>query len=88
MRVGVTKLTYWDKDGENIEVKGHKPDIREKSIFLLIKMSVLLPKVPIPHFIIIKMFDILEKTPQVCNNTLKGLFQLPGVVVCVWLSQS
>lgn len=27
MRVGVTKLTYWDKEGENIEVKGHKPDI-------------------------------------------------------------
>lgn len=27
MRVGVTKLTYWDKDGENIEVKGHRPDI-------------------------------------------------------------
>lgn len=27
MRVGVTKLTYWDKEGENIEVRGHKPDI-------------------------------------------------------------
>ena len=27
MRVGVTKLTYWDKAGENIEVKGHQPDI-------------------------------------------------------------
>lgn len=27
MRVGVTKLTYWDKEGENIEVKGHQPDI-------------------------------------------------------------
>lgn len=27
MRVGVAKLTYWDKEGENIEVKGHKPDI-------------------------------------------------------------
>lgn len=27
MRVAVTKLTYWDKEGENIEVKGHKPDI-------------------------------------------------------------
>ncbi len=27
MRVGVTKLTYWDKEGENIEVTGHKPDI-------------------------------------------------------------
>lgn len=27
MRVGVTKLTYWDKEGENIEVKGHKPDV-------------------------------------------------------------
>lgn len=27
MRVGVTKLTYYDKEGENIEVKGHKPDI-------------------------------------------------------------
>ncbi len=27
MRVGVTKLTYWDREGENIEVKGHKPDI-------------------------------------------------------------
>lgn len=27
MRVAVTKLTYWDKDGENIEVKGHRPDI-------------------------------------------------------------
>ena len=22
MRVGVTKLTYWDKEGENIEVRG------------------------------------------------------------------
>lgn len=27
MRVGVTKLTYWDKENENIEVKGHKPDV-------------------------------------------------------------
>ena len=27
MRVAVTKLTYWDKEGENIEVKGHKPDV-------------------------------------------------------------
>ena len=27
MRVAVTKLTYWDKEGENIEVKGHRPDI-------------------------------------------------------------
>lgn len=27
MRVGVTKLSYWDKEGENIEVKGHKPDV-------------------------------------------------------------
>lgn len=27
MRVGVTRLTYYDKEGENIEVKGHKPDI-------------------------------------------------------------
>lgn len=27
MRVGVTKLTYWDKEGENIEVKGHAPDV-------------------------------------------------------------
>lgn len=27
MRVAVTKLTYWDKEDENIEVKGHKPDI-------------------------------------------------------------
>ena len=27
MRVGATKLAYWDKEGENIEVKGHKPDI-------------------------------------------------------------
>lgn len=27
MRVGVTKLTYWDKEGENIEVNGHKPDV-------------------------------------------------------------
>ena len=27
MRVAVTKLTYWDKEGENIEVIGHKPDI-------------------------------------------------------------
>ena len=27
MRVGVTKLTYWDKEGENIECIGHKPDI-------------------------------------------------------------
>ena len=27
MRVGVTKLTYWDKAGENIEVKGHQPDV-------------------------------------------------------------
>lgn len=27
LRLGVTKLTYWDKDGENIECIGHKPDI-------------------------------------------------------------
>lgn len=27
MRVGVTKLTYWDREGENIEVRGHAPDI-------------------------------------------------------------
>jgi len=27
MRVGVTRLTYWDIEGENIEVKGHKPDV-------------------------------------------------------------
>lgn len=27
MRVGVTRLTYYDKEGENIEIKGHKPDI-------------------------------------------------------------
>ena len=27
MRTGVTKLTYYDKEGENIEVKGHKPDV-------------------------------------------------------------
>ena len=27
MRVAVTKLTYWDKEGENIEVVGHKPDV-------------------------------------------------------------
>ena len=27
MRVAVTKLTYWDREGENIEVKGHKPDV-------------------------------------------------------------
>lgn len=27
MRVAVTKLTYWDKEGENIEIKGHKPDV-------------------------------------------------------------
>ncbi len=27
MRCGVTSLTYWDKEGENIEVKGHKPDL-------------------------------------------------------------
>ncbi len=27
MRVGVTRLTYYDKEGENIEVNGHKPDI-------------------------------------------------------------
>ncbi len=27
LRVGVTKLTYYDKEGENIEVKGHKPDV-------------------------------------------------------------
>lgn len=27
MRTGVTKLTYFDKEGENIEVKGHKPDV-------------------------------------------------------------
>lgn len=27
MRLGVTKLTYWDKEGENIECIGHKPDI-------------------------------------------------------------
>ena len=30
MRVGVTKLDYWDKEGENIEIKGHKPDIECK----------------------------------------------------------
>ena len=27
LRLGVTKLTYWDKEGENIECIGHKPDI-------------------------------------------------------------
>lgn len=27
LRSGVTKLTYWDKTGENIEVKGHRPDV-------------------------------------------------------------
>lgn len=27
MRVAVTKLTYWDREGENIEVKGHKADV-------------------------------------------------------------
>ena len=27
MRVGWGKLTYWDKEGENIEVVGHKPDV-------------------------------------------------------------
>ena len=27
MRIGVTKLTYWDKAGENVEVKGHQPDV-------------------------------------------------------------
>lgn len=27
MRIGVTKLTYYDKKGENIEVKGHTPDV-------------------------------------------------------------
>lgn len=27
MRVGVTKLTYYDREGENIEIKGHRPDI-------------------------------------------------------------
>lgn len=27
LRSGVTKLTYWDKEGENIEVKGHTPDV-------------------------------------------------------------
>lgn len=27
MRIGATKLTYYDKEGENVEVKGHKPDI-------------------------------------------------------------
>ena len=27
MRVAWGKLTYWDKEGENIEVTGHKPDI-------------------------------------------------------------
>lgn len=27
LRVGVTKLTYWDKQGENIECIGHQPDI-------------------------------------------------------------
>ena len=31
MRVGWGKLTYWDKEGENIEVKGHKPDVECKS---------------------------------------------------------
>ena len=30
MRVGFGKLTYWDKEGENIEVKGHKPDVECK----------------------------------------------------------
>lgn len=30
MRVGWGKLTYWDKEGENIEVKGHKPDVECK----------------------------------------------------------
>lgn len=30
MRVGWGKLTYWDKEGENIEVKGHKPDVKCK----------------------------------------------------------
>ena len=30
MRVGWGKLTYWDKEGENIEVKGHKPDVNCK----------------------------------------------------------
>ena len=28
LRLGVTKLTYWDKSGENIECIGHEPDIR------------------------------------------------------------
>lgn len=28
IRIGVTKLTYWDKSGENIEVKGHQPDVK------------------------------------------------------------
>lgn len=32
MRVGFGKLTYWDKDGENIEVKGHKPDVECKGL--------------------------------------------------------
>ncbi len=27
MRIAVTKLTYWDREGENIEVKGHTPDV-------------------------------------------------------------
>lgn len=27
MRVGVTKVTHWDKTGEDIEVIGHKPDV-------------------------------------------------------------
>lgn len=30
MRVGFGKLTYWDKENENIEVKGHKPDVECK----------------------------------------------------------
>lgn len=27
IRIGVTKLTYWDKEGQDIEVKGHAPDV-------------------------------------------------------------
>lgn len=32
IRIGATQLTYWDREGENIEVKGHKPDVVCKEI--------------------------------------------------------
>ena len=32
IRIGATQLTYWDKESENIEVKGHKPDVVCKQV--------------------------------------------------------